>query len=776
MVVEATRGVKFILMAVTDDSIGREFGKITDYTDALQKRMSGFRVSAPDLSAFKTGVEQAHSILAANEEKMNGHTTNGAAKRAAANGAAAKVQAEQEKELTRQAEAETEKRAALPDKVIQNRIKMLARIQKFEANKEAAEAKAAEKQQAQLEKTAEAAARAAEKQQAQNDKVQEKRKAALDKATQADKDYWDSFVAYGQKAAARRAADEEKDARQRERDQEKLSEAHERAQRKIEQQSIRIRQSLAEVASGATELARGFVEIGLVGEEDFDKIKDSILRVQGAIDYVRGGINTFNALSEAAMHYREKLELVAKAGELAGKVKGGYGAIGSAGTLGAGSAVAGGAEAAGGAAAGIVGPVVAAITGVAAAVASFVLTAREAVKHGVGGGATQGSVVDRVASWEAGMAEWQGGILRSIGVQKEWTFWIARAGMEAAEASEKTSRMTKTLAEEAKQRDEINRNRTLLYQEASRDSETRLQAKTRFNAVQADVGQYATPQQQLAAHRTQLDADREAVEAERARINQQLRDTHGPQGQQLPGHEEAERQAEEFEQKIFGLKQRELELAHEERRVSIEAAREKLQIMASQLANLKQQKEAARNEEIDSAAAFGRLSRAKQQQALKLRERIEQGDIQNFTRHELERVEQFGDARGKAESRREFARRGNETIGGSVFGAEERQNAVNIHSSERLANQEFNATKAAAEAANRAEFKLNVSNQIEVKVNGDSDLESKVKAAVKEAAKQAMQSQDDRIQRYVQEAFEQAKAEMKQAMRQRGQRAAAATS
>ena len=316
-----------------------------------------------DVTALKSSFDTIAAAHKEAEEKMNVAAANGAAKRAALNGHAAKIEAEQEAELTRRDDAEAEKRAALPDKIVRNRIAMLARLQQFEASQSAAEKAEADKQIAQLQKRAAAEQKAADQREKDNKKAvdslivqwdneaaahekdQQKKLAAANKTLAA-------MVASGAKAKADDEKAAESASRKREAADRRNEEAAERAARKVSAINDRMRRSLAEAASGATELARGFVEAGLVGEDSMEKVKDSILAVQSAVDLVRGGVGVWHSLSEAARLYGERIEMIAKAEELAAAVRAAHSTTAVAGAAAQGTAAIAGTAAAGGAAAG----------------------------------------------------------------------------------------------------------------------------------------------------------------------------------------------------------------------------------------------------------------------------------------------------------------------------------------------------------------------------------------------------------------------------------------
>ncbi len=191
--------------------------------------------------------------------------------------------------------------------------------------------------------------------------IQEKRLRDLQRAQEKEKKFWDSFETYGRKSKTKR---EEKDTNAADRDAQKQREAADRqiaqwkkqaeaeeardkklAEREKEKRGKdnskavdkylkeqeaaqregtekaklaqeRLRDDLDKSADGVLKLVRGFVLLGSTGESDTKKILDNLLAVQGTIDSIRGGIDTFRSISGVVNGLREA-RVATKAAEAA---------------------------------------------------------------------------------------------------------------------------------------------------------------------------------------------------------------------------------------------------------------------------------------------------------------------------------------------------------------------------------------------------------------------------------------------------------------------------
>jgi len=196
--------------------------------------------------------------------------------------------------------------------------------------------------------------------------------------------------------------------RQQEEGSERAGATYDRAARMQEIAGRRVVASSLMAVRGVLQLARGVAMLGLVGEKDTQKLVDGLIKIQFGFDAVRGGINIVVALSRtwAAVEKATKAAAVAQEAYAAAEAVGGAAglvkpAMGLAGIVG-GSKLA------------MLGLGSAAVAGGAAGTAAMWLTGREAMKYGIGGGATPGSLVDNVGGshWNPfyyAHADWEGG-------------------------------------------------------------------------------------------------------------------------------------------------------------------------------------------------------------------------------------------------------------------------------------------------------------------------------------------------------------------------------
>lgn len=415
MVADATRGVKFVLKTELDSDVSKPFDAMLKQVDALQARMNSLKIPAPAAHQMAGG-----SIYAA----------HGAAARAAERAAREREQAAErgfrlEAKWNRMAEEAVKKR-------------------------EAAEAKAMQRAEREANRTADAQAReakrAADAQVRELKRVERERQHVLAEAAREDVRGWknlsamgkESFVG-GRKVAAGfealsdlgrgamprdRFADGLKKMREAnelrtgwaglgraaEDTQAKLSALRalqaaddEKQKRALEGQKDRLREinsTAYDVVHSFGQLTRAAAQFGVVGQRDMMKVLDTIFAVEGGVNALEGGMNAFRAIK--SIH-----EARAGTGAAAGAAKwaSGLAQLGGAGAGTAAIGAKGTAAAAGAATAGApVAAIGAAAAGIVAALASAGLTIREAFRHGIGGGAHVGGIVDRVASAEVGIA------------------------------------------------------------------------------------------------------------------------------------------------------------------------------------------------------------------------------------------------------------------------------------------------------------------------------------------------------------------------------------
>lgn len=242
-------------------------------------------------------------------------------------------------------------------------------------------------------------------------------------------------------AVAKEAATAEKAAKLAERDREKTARDIERVQKQAEtaaEQSrghaMRMNTAFIEAGQGVLQVAKGFGELGILSEKTTEGMVRGFIKVQAGYDVLRGGFEVWKKMTEAADAYRKMTqaattaEVALAAARKATAATNAAQTVATAGTNAVGAATIG----AGGAARLATASAPAALwaaagVSIAAAFVSAIATGREALKHGAGSGATQGSLVDTVGGSDWNPASW----------------WVAaRQKAERDQAERRTERMT----------------------------------------------------------------------------------------------------------------------------------------------------------------------------------------------------------------------------------------------------------------------------------------------------------------------------------------------
>lgn len=415
MVAEATRGVKFVIKAELDPNVSKPFDQMMSQVEALQKRMAALTIPAPKIDGVNgSNGSSPHAAAAKDAEKA-----------AAAREKAAEKAFKIEAKWNQMAEDAVKKRSAAEkreiDKLTAERKKALdkqmADEKKFwdDAIKQAkqassARAKAILDQQREVEEgwkrlssigrdsfdTSTKLSAGMAGLSAIGSAAMPKDSFAAGLKNLADqRASMSGFAGLGKagleaqeklnnlrKIAAKDADDLRKSEKAAELERKKAAAELAEAQEKF-------RERVDASVESVSKLARGFAQLGLIGETDLHRITNTMLGVQGTIDTVRGGVD---ALRQARGF------LAARGG---GAASGAAGAVhggsrlasllglggGAAGTGGAGGAAA----AAGGAGLATAGAAVAALLGTIAAGVSGFFTVRAARTHGFMGGFQFGS-------------------------------------------------------------------------------------------------------------------------------------------------------------------------------------------------------------------------------------------------------------------------------------------------------------------------------------------------------------------------------------------------
>lgn len=167
---------------------------------------------------------------------------------------------------------------------------------------------------------------------------------------------------------------------------------------RIESANAALAQGFNDTAEGVLRLGRGMTALGLVGEEETQKILDTLLKVQASFDLVLGGIKAYQGIITLVKNYRAAVLAAAAAEQVLAAAR-------------AKTAAAGGASAAGSAASGLAGAAAPAAIGAGGTIGAFLaaisgtVLALKVFSETLTGSATQiGSLSNTIAEKEVGIA------------------------------------------------------------------------------------------------------------------------------------------------------------------------------------------------------------------------------------------------------------------------------------------------------------------------------------------------------------------------------------
>lgn len=226
--------------------------------------------------------EEAAAQKAADKQARESQKAADAAERAAQR----KAEAEQ-----RAADKATQAAQRAADQQVKEFMRAAEAAQREADKRLAADQKAFDKAAQSAQKQSEAYQRELSKQEEAFERTREKELAGLEKAVQAAEE-----AAKKQTAAVAKAYQE-----------------HESAVARGKAAEAALLGAFNQTTEGVLKLGRGFVMLGLVGEEDTKKVVAGLLKVQGAIDIVKGGLNLWQGLSSIVDKYRASVEAAEKA-------------------------------------------------------------------------------------------------------------------------------------------------------------------------------------------------------------------------------------------------------------------------------------------------------------------------------------------------------------------------------------------------------------------------------------------------------------------------------
>lgn len=434
---------------------------------------------------------------------------------------------------------------------------------------------------------------------------------------------------------------------------ERETEEHARSAAEMQRRNEQISQSAGRIVSAISEgseavmrLARGFAHLGLVGETDLQKLQDSLLWIQGSTEIFTGLVRSIRQVSEGYDAYRRIVILTTQAqvalnaatatsaATSAGAAAVGVGAgaatplmtslVGGAAGVGGAIAGAGGAIGlqAGASALGIfvaaVGTAVGAITGFA----SIVATASEIQKHGFGGGATSGGMVE------------------AVGTTVFNPFFLANRFLEGEkplDGGESTKRAYENAAQAEKRLSIAQEQRKLNLELQKRD-------EAEINRLKSE--QAAITSQQAAIEKEMESARMSALtpEQRRAELVKQIGELE----------KNTTITAEQRGRAIIDLSRQRLQAEQEIHRTQLQAAQDAEREDQRKLADVNQRIEAERNAMLSAQERFGLMTAEEQQGVLDITQRFRQG-AGNVDVEELRKIRGFSGAMDEqiaAEARR----------------------------------------------------------------------------------------------------------------------------
>lgn len=447
--------------------------------------------------------------------------------------------------------------------------------------------------------------------------------------------------------------------------QERAAAATRRNNQQIGSSVSRVVSSISEGSEALMRFVNGFQQLGLVGEKDLQKVQDAIMRMQGVTGVFTGLIRMFRQASEGIDAYRRILELTSAAQTASAaatavdtvataantQAHAANVAVRAAGdvpmtsrvAMGAariGSSIAGAGEAIGigaGSAAGLTvfGAAVAALAGVLFAAVSAVNTFREALTFGIGGGAKEGGMVEKIgtSSWNPfARAQTTSSLGEAAGV-------VTRGFLDPFNlfGFDKKTSGEKKLDDESK----AEKARLEFRQ---RSLELQREAEREINQISSE--RQGIVAKQHAAEQEVHSARLQSLKPEERR-SELVKEIHRAEKDQSMS-------AEERGRKVIDIQKQRLAVEKEINREQTQAAKEQLRSLEDQSRLKEKEFERAKSEAMSAAERFGLMSGEEQQSLIETRRRFQAG-AGNVETEDLKKLRGFSGALDEqiaAESRR----------------------------------------------------------------------------------------------------------------------------
>lgn len=389
---------------------------------------------------------------------------------------------------------------------------------------------------------------------------------------------------------------------------------------------------------GATALARSFTLLGVASEDDLEKAVKALAKVEagvqairGVIDVVVGGVKMWRAYAEAVTAAAAAeaaigtAKTIAASAGAAATAKGVASVAGNrvagmaenvaAGAAGAGLAGAGGAKiAAGGVLAVKGGMLLSAVAAATGAVYEFYELFRDVGRYGLGGGATPGSLMEKIASAEVSVADWTAGL-----------FGFDLTGSRAtARAEKKRSQQQASLA----QRD--------IVAQANYNAWQRQRAeRDQFQPITTTKAEAtALFRRSVSAADSDLTGARAGAEGIAARLNAGL----------LVGDREillADAKHVEALKQVLDLRRQEIGRVRETAQAQSEMARSMSTSLREQRDTIRQNARMLWQQKLSAEERFGSLSASDQARAIMLRKSLDNPN-QKMTAEQLNELRGYG--------------------------------------------------------------------------------------------------------------------------------------
>lgn len=381
-----------------------------------------------------------------------------------------------------------------------------------------------------------------------------------------------------EKAEILAAREIEKAVKNQAKEQERAARATETALGKVREANAKTVEAFKQSLEGAMALGRGMATLGIVGEQDTEKLLRALIKVQAAFDIMRGTVTLVQALTRGYQAYRTAVLAAAAAQATLAAAQGGGAAAGAGGMAakGLGGLAVGGAGLTAGAA------------GFAAAGVAFAGTM--AYQTMQPGGAKPGSMADRIGLGEVRAAGWMASESSIDRYEQtgESGSGLYGEGQRLRAAERRTARMQ--AARDATQRAGVGRENR---------AEIDWQRDTSIRAMEREAAISAAERQALAANPNRPERAAQArsrvMAGEVAGAESRYAATQGP-GNTTAAQVSAARE-------LLSIYQQQQQIAQQTAQIESQAAQAKFDKARSEIDLLKQKFEMARQEKMAAEAS-----------------------------------------------------------------------------------------------------------------------------------------------------------------------------